>query len=147
MYFVCTLCMYIYKYMLTTFIKHGVNMCVDILHSALAILFTFSIDWLPVQMPQLMLYLCHGSHQGAQVISEELHSTATSASSSTFTSASLKAGIHGATSCRFVACNSNEYGQIVPQIISKLNNYGTFTHIHSSCMRQVGRKSPRVCRP
>ena len=35
----------------------------------------------------------------------------------------------------------------VPQTISKLNNYGTFTHIHSSCMRQVGRKSPRVCRP
>ena len=25
---------------------------------------------------------------------------------------SLKVGIHGATSCRFVACNSNEYGQM-----------------------------------
>eukprot|EP00731_Ephydatia_muelleri_P037493 Em0486g3a len=27
-------------------------------------------------------------------------------------SVALKAGIHGATSCRFVACNSNEYGQM-----------------------------------
>ena len=24
---------------------------------------------------------------------------------------------------------------------------GTFVHIHLSCMRQIGRKSPRVCRP
>ena len=24
---------------------------------------------------------------------------------------------------------------------------GTFVHIHLSCMRQVGRKLPRVCRP
>ena len=29
-----------------------------------------------------------------------------------FYSMYLKAGIHGATSCRFVACNSNEYGQM-----------------------------------
>ena len=62
----------------------------------------------------------------------------------TATNYCLKAGIHGATSSRFVAqmnmdkCSAN---------ISKQNNYGTFTHIHMSCMRQVGRKSPRVGQP
>ena len=49
-------------------------------------------------------------------------------------------GVHGRT---VVAAGTLEMRMMVVYMAVLL----TFTHIHSSCMRQVGRKLPRVCRP